>query len=156
MDLSEVIRPEKIFRIQQPYENKMSLLKDLLAKSIENTPVEDHFEGLWQALYEREVSMSTGIGMGIAIPHCSTELVSDVYAALAILDQKLEFEAVDDQPVQIVVLLLMPRERFERHIKTLAGIAKMFNDESFRDRVLKETSAESVHEMIRMHSQAAK
>lgn len=154
MDLSEVIKPEKIFRLEEHYDNKINLLKELLSKSIEDTQVADQFDGLWQALHEREVSMSTGIGLGVAIPHCSTEIVHDVYASLAILDHKIEFEAVDDLPVQIVVLLLMPRERFERHIKTLASIARMFNDEDFRKHVLSEKSPEKIHEMIREHSKA--
>ena len=64
------------------------------------------------------------------------------------LPSPLEFQAVDDEPVQIVVLLLMPRNRFDRHIKTLASIARMFNDESFRKKILAAPDAESINLLI--------
>ena len=92
--------------------------------------------------------MSTGIGLGVAIPHCSSEWVDDVVVSLAVLTRPLEFQAVDDEPVQIVVLLLMPRNRFDRHIKTLASIARMFNDEGFRQKILNAESEEAIYELI--------
>ncbi|MCB1166206.1 MAG: PTS sugar transporter subunit IIA [Leptospiraceae bacterium] len=148
MELQELLNPSNIFRFEEHSPDKLEFLRDLLHRTVVNTAMEPNEEKIWEALREREVSMSTGIGLGVAIPHCSSEWVEDVVVSLATLPSPLEFQAVDDEPVQIVVLLLMPRNRFDRHIKTLASIARMFNDESFRKKILAAPDAESINLLI--------
>jgi mannitol/fructose-specific phosphotransferase system IIA component (Ntr-type) len=73
-----------------------------------------------------------------------------------VLGKPLEFQAVDDEPVQIVVLLLMPRNRFDRHIKTLASIARMFNDEAFRKKVIDAKDETEIFELIQAFQDPAR
>ncbi|HBS04932.1 MAG TPA: PTS sugar transporter subunit IIA [Leptospiraceae bacterium] len=148
MELQELLTSKSVFRYEERSDDKLEFMKDMLGRTLKGTPMEANLEKIWEGLREREVSMSTGIGLGVAIPHCSSEWVDDVIVSLAVLGSPLEFQAVDDEPVQIVVLLLMPRNRFDRHIKTLASIARMFNDEGFRQKIVGATDEEQIFELI--------
>ena len=156
MELQELLTSNSVFRYEQRSDDKLEFMKDMLGRTLKGTAMQPNLEKIWEGLREREVSMSTGIGLGVAIPHCSSEWVEDVIVSLAVLGEPLEFQAVDDEPVQIVVLLLMPRNRFDRHIKTLASIARMFNDESFRKKIVGASDEEQIFELIQSFQDPAK
>ncbi|MBU45760.1 MAG: PTS sugar transporter subunit IIA [Spirochaetaceae bacterium] len=156
MELQELLTSESVYRYTDHGEDKLEFLKDMLSRTLAVRGHDSNLEKVWEALREREVSMSTGIGLGVAIPHCSSEWVDEVLVSLAVLTDPLEFQAVDDEPVQIVVLLLMPRNRFDKHIKTLASIARMFNDESFRQKILKASSEQEIFELIQSFEDPAR
>ena len=80
---------------------------------------------------KRETSMSTGIGFGIGIPHASTELITEVVAAFGRSKQGVNFDALDNQPVHLVTLFLVPAGQFQKHLHTLAGIAKVLRRDDF-------------------------
>jgi mannitol/fructose-specific phosphotransferase system IIA component (Ntr-type) len=63
---------------------------------------------------------------------------------LAILREGMDFQAIDDVPVRIIVLLLLPKNKFEKHIKTLASVARLFNNEQFRLRILQAKDNEEI------------
>ena len=81
---------------------------------------------------KRETSMSTGIGFGIGIPHASTSLVYEVTAAFGRSKSGINFDALDSQPVQLVTLLLVPQGQFQKHLHTLATIAKQLHKKELR------------------------
>lgn len=74
--------------------------------------------------------MSTGIGNGVAILHCSSSKVNNIITVMALTPKGLNFEAIDNEPVKIVILLIVPKDKLTQHIKTLANIAKMMTDSS--------------------------
>jgi len=84
------------------------------------------------AVKKRENSMSTGIGFGIGIPHASTDLLSEVTGALGRSKAGIDFEALDSQPVHLVMLFLVPQGQFQKHLHTLANIAKLLHRAEFR------------------------
>lgn len=151
MNLKDIIPADRIFHMKHPPGDKFALLDDLLDKALEGTPYVAKREKIREALQERERSMSTGIGSGIAIPHCSTQHVDGMLACMAILEKKIPFDAVDEKPVGIVVLLLLSRNDFDRHIKTLAALARAFNQEDLRDRVMKTKTPEEVLALFAKH-----
>lgn len=154
MDLLEIIPPEKILFYDPGEKHKLEVLQDLMLECIgSEVPSEKSRSGIWAALRDREINMSTGIGLGVAIPHCSSEHINDIRGLMAILKHPIPFESVDDIPVQVVVLLLMPRNRFEKHIKTLATVARLFNDAGFRDNLLRTTTPEEAAGLIRSAAQ---
>jgi mannitol/fructose-specific phosphotransferase system IIA component (Ntr-type) len=79
--------------------------------------------------------MSTGIGFGIAIPHASSDRVTEVVAAFGRSRAGIEFEALDNAPVRFVVLFVVPKDQFNLHLRTLAAIAKFLNDRSVREQL---------------------
>ena len=85
------------------------------------------------ALKQREETMSTGIGFGIAIPHASSESVDEVVAAFGRSSHGIEFDALDNAPVKFVVLFIVPKNQFQTHLRTLASIAKFLNDRTVRE-----------------------
>jgi len=144
MNLKDIIPADRIFHYSESPADKYTLLEDLMDRTLAGTAFVSKREKILEALLDRERSMSTGIGSGIAIPHCSTQHVEGMLASIAILNEKIPFEAVDDRPVGIVVLLLLSRNDFDRHIKTLAAIARAFNQENLRDAVAATTTADEV------------
>ena len=87
------------------------------------------------ALRQREETMSTGIGFGIAIPHASSDRVTKVVAAFGRSRGGIEFDSLDNAPVNFIVLFVVPKDQFQTHLRTLAAIAKFLNDRSVRDRL---------------------
>jgi len=77
-------------------------------------------EAIAAVVKKRESSMSTGIGFGIGIPHASTDLITEVVGALGRSRKGVNFDALDNQPVNLVMLFLVPQGQFQKHLHTLA------------------------------------
>lgn len=86
-----------------------------------------------ESIRQREETMSTGIGFGIAIPHASSERVDEVVAAFGRSVKGVQFDSLDGQPVFFIVLFVVPKDQFQTHLRTLAAIAKFLNDKVVRD-----------------------
>ena len=104
------------------------------------------------ALRQREETMSTGIGFGIAIPHCSSDRLDKVVAAFGRSSTGIEFDALDNAPVKFVVLFIVPKNQFQTHLRTLASIAKFLNDRSVRESLASAKSAEEILSIFRDRS----
>lgn len=87
-------------------------------------------------LHEREVRMTTGIGAGVAIPHALCPQTDCIVAALGISRMGIDFEAVDGQPVHIVVLFVVPENRYQLRLETLSAIGKSLSNPDLRRRLL--------------------
>ena len=148
MNFQELISPEKILLLDSPPGDKLDLMRTLLSRCLNGTEAAAQENAIWESLMEREKSMSTGIGMGVAIPHCSTEHVTEVQGTLALLRQGIDFESADGKEVRIVALLLMPRNQVDQHIKTMAAVAKLLHNDDFRRRVLEAATAEDAHKLL--------
>jgi len=101
------------------------------------------------AVKKRETSMSTGIGFGIGIPHASTDLIHEVVGALGRSKQGVNFDALDNQPVKLVMLFLVPQGQFQKHLHTLANIAKLLHKADFRQALEQAPEAEAMLNIIR-------
>ena len=104
-------------------------------------------DGILRALELREQTMSTGIGFGIAIPHASSDRVTEVVAAFGRSKQGIEFGSLDNVPVQFIVMFVVPKDQFQIHLRTLAAIAKFLNDRGVRERL---TVAESPDDILKI------
>ena len=97
--------------------------------------------------------MSTGIGFGIGIPHASTDLIDDVVGALGRSKDGINFEALDNQPVILVVLFLVPQGQFQKHLHTLANIAKRLHNPEFRKLLEDAPGADEMLEIIQQSAE---
>ena len=113
-------------------------------------PVE-HRDAITAAVKKRETSMSTGIGFGIGIPHASTDLIYEVVGALGRSGKGVSFDALDNQPVKLVMLFLVPQGQFQKHLHTLANIAKLLHKAEFREALEKAPNADAMLAVIREH-----
>jgi PTS system nitrogen regulatory IIA component len=84
-------------------------------------------------LIAREKLGSTGLGEGIAIPHCRIENCSQPTGILLTLAEPIDFDSPDNQPVDLVFALLVPAEAHQQHLDTLAGLARLFSQPDFCD-----------------------
>ncbi len=110
-------------------------------------------EQVLSALRQREETMSTGIGFGIAIPHASSDCVSEVVAGFGRSKQGIEFDSLDNELVHFVVLFVVPRDQFQTHLRTLAAIAKFLNDRSVREELATANDAGAIIQVFRHHTQ---
>lgn len=100
--------------------------------------VADHFSfldenALFNNLICRERLGSTGIGQGIAIPHCRLENCDRVIGALITLDEKVPFDSIDNQPVDLLFVLIVPQEATSEHLELLSQLAQKFNNQAYCD-----------------------
>lgn len=122
-------------------------LIDLLVDSGQIKP--DHREAIISIVKKRETSMSTGIGFGIGIPHASTDLIDNVTGAFGRSKDGVNFDALDNQPVNLVMLFLVPQGQFQKHLHTLAKIAKMLHKKEFRKSLEDAKDAAEMYQIIR-------
>jgi PTS system nitrogen regulatory IIA component len=106
--------------------SKKQLLQELAAKAAEVTGLSER--EVFDVILQRERLGSTGVGNGIAIPHGKLASVSDIVGVFARLDTPVDFEALDDQPVDIVFLLLAPEGAGADHLKALSRVARVLRN----------------------------
>ena len=104
-------------------------------------------EAILESIRQREETMSTGIGFGIAIPHASSSKVGEVVAAFGRSSVGIQFDALDGEPVFFIVLFVVPKDQFQTHLRTLAAIAKFLNDKTVREEL---TKAENVSTILQV------
>lgn len=113
---------------------------------------EDERALVLESIRQREQTMSTGIGFGIAIPHASSDRVQEVVAAFGRSDKGIEFESLDGQPVFFIVLFVVPKDQFQTHLRTLAAIAKFLNDKTVRDELGRAENASQILQVFESRS----
>lgn len=101
---------------------------------------------VFDALIARERLGSTGIGEGIAIPHCRLGTCDKPVGVLVRLDQAIDFESIDGKPVDLVFVLLVPETNPEQHLKTLSHLAALFNEPGFREQLRDADSADRLYQ----------
>ncbi len=109
-------------------------------------------DAVWESVKQREQTMSTGIGFGIAIPHASSDKVDEVVAAFGRSKTGVEFDSLDSQPVFFIVLFVVPKDQFQTHLRTLAAIAKFLNDKVVRDELSKASDAAAILQVFENRS----
>jgi mannitol/fructose-specific phosphotransferase system IIA component (Ntr-type) len=132
MDLNEFFGP-KPNEVNLQAVNRWDAIDELVDSLVASHKIKpEHREEIWTSLRKREVSMSTGIGFGVGLPHASTEFVSELTAAVGRSSKGIEFDALDGKPVNLVMLFLVPQGEFPKYLNTLANLAKLLQDDDFR------------------------
>jgi mannitol/fructose-specific phosphotransferase system IIA component (Ntr-type) len=101
-----------------------------------------------EAVATREKSMSTGLARGLAVPHGAVDCVQEVVASLGVSCAGIPFDSADGKPARLVVLLVIPADSFQRHVATLAGIARLARNEDLRERICSARSAAEIMDVI--------
>lgn len=144
MVLSESLKLENIL-INPLSNDRWGMIKEIVALLVKtNTISADQESSTVAALTEREKKMSTGIGKGVAIPHCTIENLDDIRIALAVNEKGINFQAIDDEPVKVIIMLLVPKSKLSQHIKTLANIAKFMNNDDLKNTLISMKNPEDI------------
>lgn len=102
-----------------------------------------------QGVLTREREHSTGIGMGIAIPHCKSECVKHVAFTLIKLRQAIEWNSFDEQPVDYIIMLAAPNTSDNLHLKMLSHLAVCLTDDDFRQKLLNANSLDEIKTLFK-------
>jgi mannitol/fructose-specific phosphotransferase system IIA component (Ntr-type) len=153
MALADILSAEQIIPEMRATERWPAIVEliDLLVSQNKIKPPDR--DSILASLKQREETMSTGIGFGIAIPHCSSDRLEEVVAAFGRSSRGIEFDALDNAPVKFVVLFIVPKNQFQTHLRTLASIAKFLNDRSVRESLANAKSADEILAIFRSRSQ---
>jgi mannitol/fructose-specific phosphotransferase system IIA component (Ntr-type) len=153
MSFGDLLSAEQIIPEMKATERWPAIVEliDLLV-SLGKIKSEDR-EDILASLKQREETMSTGIGFGIAIPHCSSDRLDEVVASFGRSSGGIEFDALDNAPVKFVVLFIVPKNQFQTHLRTLASIAKFLNDRSIRENLATAKSREEILAIFRDRAQ---
>ena len=148
MKLSEIIHAKHIVLDLQAT-TRWEAIDELIENLVMNGAIaESNRDAITDAVKNREKSMSTGIGYGIGIPHASTDLIDNVIGVLGRSKVGINFEALDNQPVTLVVLFLVPQGQFQKHLHTLASIARQLHNSEFRTALENAEDAGSICQIL--------
>lgn len=119
-------------------------LFQLLAESLSQEYPDISSDAIFDGLTRREKLGSTGLGSGVAIPHCRPTGCPQLIAQLATLSHPIDYDAMDGRPVDIVFVLLAPEEHCQDHLDALAQIASFFEDATVRLKLRKAQNRETL------------
>lgn len=145
VDIGDFVTPRAVVaQLRAP--TKRQVLQELARRAATMTGIAD--KRIYDALAERERLGTTGIGSGVAIPHCRLPELTRLYGVFARLERPVPFEAIDDQPVDLVFLLLAPTEAGAEHLKALARISRLLRDKSTCGKLRGANSADALYALL--------
>jgi len=134
---------EECIDISLSGENKEDVIKKLLDFILKNDPGINREETL-KDLFEREKLESTAIGNGVAIPHARIEKTSGIKVAFGLLKNNPDFDSIDKKPVELVFLILFPKEEVGLQLRFLARVARLLQQSGLYENLLACKSAKEV------------
>lgn len=146
MHLDALTDPKLVF-VDVPCADRSSLLRALSERLVEAGRFPDA-DDLYDQLWEREQLGSTGIGSGVALPHCKMSGLDEVVLAVALVPRGVEFEAVDHQPVRLVFLVVSPVDQPAAHLQCLAAISRWVKADDHLEKILEVEDAAAVCELL--------
>ena len=123
--LSRLISPDRITWLDQ--DNKIDCLRGLVQCLSESEELGNE-DSIFDAIMEREQLLSTGFGLGLAIPHAKLNIIDDFIVGLAIHRDGVPFDSLDDQPVHILVMILGPAQKQDEYLKVLSRVTAFLKD----------------------------
>lgn len=147
MNLVDVFKPEYI-KIPLEKGSKDEVIKELI-DVLNHNKVITNSQGILQAVFDRERIMTTGVGNGVAIPHCKHKDCRQFAVALGVHPRGIDFDSIDEQPARIVFLLIGPEDQPGTHIKLLSRISRIISKDDIREKVLSASSPQDLYDLIK-------
>lgn len=142
MDVADLLSPGHVIA-KLPAGDKRTLLADLARRAAAATGLRQ--SAILEALSGREALGSTGVGGGVAIPHARIAGLDRFFGAFARLERRIDYDAVDEQPVDLVFLLLVPPHAANEHLQALACVSRRLRDRSMADLLRRAPDAEALY-----------
>lgn len=129
--------------------SRWDVIKELISFAAGNGIIPTEFEEeICQALISREKTMTTGIGKYVAIPHCKLTCIKDIILLMATSQKGINFDSIDNLPAKIIVMLLVPNSKADKHVKVLSSIARILSDEEFKQQLTQFENAKDLLEYV--------
>ena len=145
MEISDLISLDAIVANLRATSKKQAL-QDLARRAADVTGEPER--AIFEVLIERERLGTTGVGNGIAIPHGKLPGLDKLYGLFARLDTPIDFDAIDEQPVDLICLLLAPESAGADHLKALARVSRLLRDRSICDKLRGSDTAEAIFALL--------
>ena len=126
--------------------SKKQALQELAKRAAEITGQPER--AIFEVLIERERLGTTGVGNGIAIPHGKLADLNRLYGLFARLETPIDFDAIDEQPVDLICVLLAPETAGADHLKALARVSRLLRDRAICDKLRGTDSAEAIRALL--------
>lgn len=146
-DVDDLI-PAAQISLEQPPSTKDACIEHLLDLVVENDRVTDR-EAALEALFAREEQTTTGVGMGIGIPHAKTDAVERPSIAFTRSSDGVDFGAMDDEPAKLLFMILVPESGAEDHLEILSTLSRALMHEEVREELYEAASPADVQDVLR-------
>jgi fructose-specific phosphotransferase system IIA component len=142
--------PAELVRAPLRETAKVAVITELVDLLSEHGHTRDR-DALLSAVLEREAQRTTGVGRGLAIPHAKTPVCPELIVALGRTSAPIDFQAIDGNPVQLVVLLAGPPNQTGQHLKILAQLSRLVLNDAVVKSLLDASDAAALYEIIKRH-----
>ena len=146
MQIAEILTPGRV-AVSSGISSKKGVLEELARLIAEDTANLTQTE-IFDSLCARERLGSTGLGHGVAIPHGRLKGGKQTLGAFIQLQEGIDYDAVDQQPVDLLFALLVPEESTDEHLQILARLAEMFSDSDLVRRLRRASSSNRLYELL--------
>ena len=145
--VAEYIKAETV-ELDLESKNKNAVIKELFENIKKNGQIKNEELAL-EDLCTRENMGSTGIGKNVAVPHAKTDAVNELTVTIGISKNGIEYEAIDDENVNIFFMFLCPKDQAQEYLRILARISRLVKEDKFRESLMKAKTKEEIVEIIR-------
>src|SRR3989338_9470455 len=145
MRLETILTPERCFCNLPGVSKKrfLTTVSELISEATHSLSADQ----IYTALLAREQLGSTGIGNGIAIPHCRVADCKTIPGTLVTLEEGIDFDAIDSRTVDLLFVLIVPAEEMNEHLKVLGAVASLFHQEEFCNKLRQARSAQELYDI---------
>jgi PTS system nitrogen regulatory IIA component len=145
MEITDLISPAAVIPNLRATSKKQAL-QDLAKRAAEITGQQER--AIFDVLLERERLGTTGVGNGIAIPHGKMSALDKLHGLFARLERPIHFESIDEQPVDLIFLLLAPESAGADHLKALARVSRLLRDKGVCEKLRGTDNAEALYALL--------
>lgn len=145
MEIADLISPRGVIANLRVTSKKQAL-QELSKRAAEITSQPER--AIFEVLNERERLGTTGVGHGIAIPHGKLPGLDKLHGLFARLESPIDFDAIDEQPVDLICVLLAPETAGADHLKALARVSRLLRDRSTCEKLRGTDSGEAMHALL--------
>lgn len=142
------LTPPELVTLEEPPASKEECIEFLLDVAVEADRVDDRERAL-EDLLAREEEATTGVGMGIGIPHAKTTAVSRPSVVFGRSEEGVDFDAMDDQPAHLLFMLIVPTEGGDEHLEILSSLSRALMHEEVRESLREVETVEGVRSTLR-------
>ncbi len=146
MNLTRLLNIDNI-HVHLQAQTKEETIETVVNRLVEVDSLPDG-ERVLKAVLSREQAMSTGVGIGIAVPHATMPGLDHPHVAVATTEKGIDFDTMDGRPVHLIFLILSPQHLFELHLKLLSRVSRLCSDPGIREMLLAANDAETIYTIL--------
>lgn len=138
----------KLLKYIDGHHTKDEILEIMVKLMKESGNIVEDEKSFLEKIVEREKIGSTGIGMGVAIPHARYENINKITVAVGVLEEPVDFNSLDGEPVKIVAMVGAPKEQSKEYLTLLSTLARIFRNNEYRESIMECSDQQELIEAV--------